>query len=107
MKSLPYRKPTEGRDYWLVDDVLPDPLAVRTRTLARSDWVEGYPRRPESWPGLRVIPGLEPDELAIVEAPARRVTGAAKLWVETAPDGARLTVTERAYTSPIWYSPSK
>ena len=90
MKSLPYRKPTEGRDYWLVDDVLPDPLAVRTRTLARSDWVEGYPRRPESWPGLRVIPGLEPAELAIVEAQARRVTGAAKLWVETAPDGARL-----------------
>ena len=33
MKSLPYRKPTEGRDYWVLDDVLPDPGAVRTRSL--------------------------------------------------------------------------
>lgn len=90
MKSLPYRKPTEGRDYWLVDDVLPDPLVVRTRTLARTDWVEGYPRRPESWPGMRVIPGLEPAELAIVEAHVRRVTGMKKLWVETASDGGML-----------------
>lgn len=90
MKALPYRKPTEGRDYWLVDEALPDPLAVRRRTLARADWVEGYPRRPESWPGMRVIPGLEADELAIVEGHVRRVTGARKLWVETAPDGAHL-----------------
>ncbi len=90
MKSLPYRKPTEGRDYWLVDDVLPDPLAVRARTLARTDWVEGYPRRPESWPGMRVIPGLEPAELALVEAQVRRVTGMKKLWVERATDGGML-----------------
>jgi hypothetical protein len=90
VKPLPYRKPTEGRDYWLLDDVLPDPLAVRERTLQRSDWLEGFPRRPESWPGMRVIPGLEPDELAIVEAQARRLTGVSKLWVETAPDGASL-----------------
>jgi hypothetical protein len=90
MKSLPYRKPTEGRDYWLVDDVLPDPQAVRMRTLARTDWVEGYPRRPESWPGMRVIPGLAPDELEIVEAQVRRVTGMKKLWVETATDGGML-----------------
>jgi hypothetical protein len=34
-RALPYRKPTEGRDYWIVDDVLPDPLRVRERALAR------------------------------------------------------------------------
>ena len=90
MKAIPYRKPTEGRDYWLVDDARPDPLAVRARTLARTDWVEGYPRRPESWPGERVIPGLQEDELAVVEGHVRRVTGMAKLWVERAPDGASL-----------------
>ena len=89
-RQLPYRKPTEGRDYWLLDDVLPDPLAVRERARAREDWNFGYPHRPESWPGMRVIPGLLPDELAIVEAKVKQATGAKKLWVETAPDGGHL-----------------
>ncbi|UHQ18665.1 DUF6445 family protein [Lysobacter sp. KIS68-7] len=87
---LPYRKPTEGRDYWVFDDVLPDPQAVRERTLARTDWVLGFPHRAESWPGMRVMPGLEPDELEIVEALVRKATGSAKLWIETASDGAHL-----------------
>jgi hypothetical protein len=87
---LPYRKPTQGRDYWVFDDVLPDPAAVRARTLARTDWTPGYPHAPESWPGMRVMPGLLGDELAIVEGLVRKATGAAKLWVEAAPDGAQL-----------------
>lgn len=36
---LPYRKPTKGRDYWVLDDVLPDADAVRERCLAKDDWV--------------------------------------------------------------------
>jgi hypothetical protein len=90
MKTLPYRKPTEGRDYWLLDDVLPDAAAVRARCLAKTDWVEGWPRKPESWPGLRAMPGLEPDELALVEAKVRAATGAAKLWMQASPDGGHL-----------------
>ena len=90
MRVLPYRKPTEGRDYWLIDDALPQALSVRERALTRSDWNLGYPHRPESWPGMRVIPGLEPDELAHVEALVRKATGMKKLWVETAPDGGHL-----------------
>jgi hypothetical protein len=89
-RILPYRKPTEGRDFWLIDDALVNARAVRERALTRSDWIEGFPRKPESWPGMRIIPGLEPDELAIIEAHVRRVTGAKKLWVEAAPDGAHL-----------------
>jgi len=90
-RALPYRKPVEGRDYWLIDDVLPDPLAVRERALAREDWNLGYPRVPsESWPGMRVIPGLYPEELAHVEALVKKATGMKKLWVETAPDGGHL-----------------
>jgi hypothetical protein len=89
-RALPYRKPTEGRDFWLIDDLLPDPLAVRERALAREDWSLGYPHRPESWPGMRVIPGLSPEELAIVEAAVKQATGAKKLWVETAPGGGHL-----------------
>jgi hypothetical protein len=89
-KPLPYRTPTPGRDYWVLDDVLPDAMAVRERTLKREDWIEGYPRKPESWPGLRVVPGLQPDELEIVESLVRRETGAKRLWVQSAPDGAHL-----------------
>lgn len=90
MTILPYRKPTEGRDYWLLDDALPDAMAVRERSLARTDWIEGYPRKPESWPGLRVIPGLQPEELEGIETWVRKATGSRKLWIESAPDGARL-----------------
>ncbi len=90
MNNLPYRKPTLGRDYWLLDDALPDPMAVRERCLARTDWIEGYPRKPESWPGLRGIPGLLQDELAGLESWVRKATDSKKLWVESAPDGARL-----------------
>ncbi|WP_111555861.1 DUF6445 family protein [Kitasatospora sp. SolWspMP-SS2h] len=77
---LPYRKPTRGRDYWVLDDVLPDPDAVRARHLARTDWDEGYPHKPESWPGLRAMPGLEPAELARVEELVREATGAPRIW---------------------------
>ena len=89
-RALPYRKPTEGRDYWLIDDALPQAMAVRERTLARTDWNLGYPHKPESWPGMRVMPGLLPEELAHVEALVRKATGSKRLWVETAPDGAHL-----------------
>ncbi|WP_328886505.1 DUF6445 family protein [Streptomyces sp. NBC_00316] len=79
---LPYRKPTRGRDYWVLDDVLPDVDATRERCLARDDWTEGYPHRPESWPGLRAMPGLEPGELERVERLVRKATGARTIWAE-------------------------
>ncbi|WP_371482502.1 DUF6445 family protein [Kitasatospora sp. NBC_00315] len=87
---LPYRKPTRDRDYWLIDDVLPNIDAVRARVLARDDWAEGYPHKPESWPGLRTMPGLEPAELARVERLVMKATGARRIWPETAPGGATL-----------------
>jgi len=87
---LPYRKPTEGRDFWCVDDALPDPDAVRARALARTDWVMGWPQRDESWPGMRIMPGLAPDELAAVESRVKVVTGVSKLGVRTSPDGTTL-----------------
>ncbi|MFE0464402.1 DUF6445 family protein [Kitasatospora sp. NPDC058965] len=81
---LQYRKPTRGRDYWVLDDVLPDVDRIRARLLAREDWTAGYPHKPETWPGHRAMPALEPDELALVEALVRKSTGAKKLWAETA-----------------------
>ena len=87
---LPYRRPTEGRDYWLFDDVLADPMAVRARSLARTDWTEGYPHRPEAWPGMRTLPALDAEELALVEDLVRKATGSKRLWVATTADGGHL-----------------
>ncbi|MFF1548248.1 DUF6445 family protein [Streptomyces sp. NPDC058291] len=89
---LPYRKPTKGRDYWVVDDVFPeaDVAAIRERCLAKDDWVRGHPYTSESWPGLRTMPGLEPAELGRVEGLVRRATGARRLWVQQAPGGGTL-----------------
>ena len=87
---LPYRKPTQGRDYWLLDDALADPVAVRDRCLARTDWAEGYPYKPEAWPGMRTMPALHADELEPIEAWVRKVTGSKRVWIETTPDGGHL-----------------
>ena len=90
VRGLPYRKPTQGRDYWLFDNVLADPAAVRARCLAREDWSEGYPYRPEAWPGMRATPALLDDELAAIEARVREATGSRRLWVQATADGGHL-----------------
>ena len=90
MRPLPYRKPTEGRDYWVIDDALADPMAVRERCLARADWEYGFPTTGEAWPGMRTMPALELDELAAIEAQVREATGAKKLWVEQTEAGQKL-----------------
>ena len=90
IKLLPYRKPTLGRDYWILDDALPDAAAARARCLARTDWSEGYPYRPEAWPGMRALPALEPAELEPLEAWVRDMTGSKRLWMQSMPDGGHL-----------------
>ena len=87
---LPYRKPTQGRDYWLLDDALPDPMAVRARSLAATDWIEGYPHKPEAWPGMRAMPALEPDELAHIEAWCARPPAASGCGWKRRADGGHL-----------------
>ena len=89
-RVLPYRKPTEGRDYWVIDDLLPDAGAIRARCLAKPDWSLGFPHTAETWPGRRAIPALEPGDLAEVDARVMHATASRKLWVEAAPDGKTL-----------------
>lgn len=88
--SLPYRKPTEGRDYWIVDGILPDPTALVARFCALEAWELGFPHTGETWPGMRSRGALRPEELEPLEAKVRELTGAKRLWCETAPDGAYL-----------------
>ncbi|MGN6706442.1 MAG: DUF6445 family protein [Rhodanobacter sp.] len=90
MRPLPYRKPQQGRDYWVVDDVLPNAGEVRERCLARSDWELGYPHTGEVWPGMRTMPALLDNELAALDARVCALTGAARVWVEQSEAGTRL-----------------
>lgn len=90
LRPLSYEAPVEGCNYWVFDDALSNPLQVRERCLAKQDWILGRPHRPESWPGRRAIPALQPEELAPIEDRVRNATGAQRLWIETASNGARL-----------------
>ena len=90
LRMLPYRKPTEGRDYWLLDDVLPNAGEVRERCRAKEDWALGFPHTQETWPGRRAVPALEPSEIAMVEDKVRQATATKRLWVQAAPDGKTL-----------------
>jgi hypothetical protein len=90
MRPLSYRKPTEGRDYWVIDGALPDPDAVRERCLAKTDWEYGFPTTGEAWPGMRALPALQMDELASIESQVREATGVKKLWVGQTDAGKKL-----------------
>jgi hypothetical protein len=62
---------------------------VRERLLAGSDWVEGAPKRAESWPGRRAQPALTPEELAPLESWACRQTAAKRFYTVPAAAGMR------------------
>ena len=90
MRPLPYRKPREGRDYWVVDDILPNAAEVRERCLASTDWELGYPHTGEVWPGMRTTPALLDEELVALDARICALTGVDKVWVEQSEAGTRL-----------------
>lgn len=90
MRTLPYHQPVEGADYWMVDDILPDPMATRMHCLEKSNWEYGFPHTRESWPGVRTMPALAEPELALVAQTVRRLTGVSRLWVGKADNGAKL-----------------
>ena len=87
MRSLPYRKPQEGRDHWVVNNALPNADEVRARCLASTAWEIGYPHTGEVWPGMRTTPALLDVELAALDALICQVTGADKVWVEQSETG--------------------
>ena len=90
MRPLPYHKPKPGRDYWVVDDILPNADEVRARTLASTDWEMGYPHTGEVWPGMRTTPALLADELAALEQQVCQLAGISKVWVQQSEAGTRL-----------------
>lgn len=90
MRPLPYQRPRLDRDYWIVDGILHDPDAVVARIHARSDWTQGFPHRPERWPGERCPNALLPEELEALDAKVRQRVGASRLWQGSTPEQTRL-----------------
>ena len=87
---LLYRAPVLGRDYWVLDDALAQPHALRERMLARTDWTQGAPHRPESWPGMRAQPALPADALTPIEDWVRAQTGRKRLFQASAAGNGQL-----------------
>ncbi len=79
-RTLPYELPRPGADYLVVDDFLPDAEGVVQDAHARANWVEGFPHRPEPWPGRRTWPALADRDLARVDDALRGWIGPARLW---------------------------
>jgi hypothetical protein len=85
------------------------PSVGSTVNLANATWTNtiGAPELIAVWED----PDFDPAEPAfyygrVIEIPTPRWTAYdAKRFGVTPPDGARMTITERAYTSPIWYTP--
>ncbi|MGZ3184443.1 MAG: DUF6445 family protein [Telluria sp.] len=90
MRPLSYKKPVEGRDYWVMDDFLPNAQEVAARCFGRTGWELGAPHNPLPWPGRRAPDALTPGEMEFVETWVKKVTGAKKLWQEIPPDGRTL-----------------
>jgi uncharacterized protein DUF6445 len=90
LRALPYVRPKEGRDYWVIDGALHDPDAVRQRNVVRTDFVLGFPHRKEGWPGMRATDALTREELAPIERRIRQETRSRSLFQPDAPEGTRL-----------------
>ncbi len=88
--SLTYRKPQQGRDYWVADNFLPNAEEISRRCYARTEWELGAPHRKEPWPGMRSPNALTQEEIDFVEAWVKKVTGVKRLWQEATPEGTNL-----------------
>jgi len=90
LPNLTYRKPQQGRDYWVEDNFLPNAEEISERCYTQQYWELGAPYANEPWPGKRSPKALLPSELDYVEAWVKKVTGAKKLWLESTPEGTSL-----------------
>jgi hypothetical protein len=88
--TLAYEKLEHSKNYWIVDNVLPNAIEISERCFKQENWEYGAPHRPESWPGMRFHSALNSDELTIIENQVKLLTGKDKLWVEQPPGGLRL-----------------
>ena len=72
---LPNRELVLGKDYWIGDNILLNPLETAQRCITQSTWTLGSPWRPEPWPGMRAPNALTPEELKHVEEQVKKNLG--------------------------------
>ncbi len=82
---LLYRDLVLGKDYWIKDNILANPLEVAQRCVSKSAWVLGDPWRPEPWPGMRAPDALTQEELARVEDFVKSSLGVRRLDTQADP----------------------
>ncbi len=87
---LSYEALEQGKNYWVIDDVFPDPMTIAERCFTYPQWEYGAPYQPESWPGMRFHGALNQDELQHIESLVKKLIGKDKLWIEQPPGGLRL-----------------
>lgn len=88
--TLHYEKLEHGKNYWVVDQVLPNAAAIAERCFLQQNWEYGAPYQPESWPGMRFHGALDQGELAGLENLVKSLIGKDQLWIEQVPGGLRL-----------------
>jgi hypothetical protein len=88
--TLPYEKLEQGKNYWIIDNVLNNAEQIAERCFNHQKWEYGLPYQPESWPGMRFHGALNQTELAEIETIVKSLTGKEKLWMEQPPGGLRL-----------------
>ena len=88
--TLPYEKLEQGKNYWIVDNVLANAEEVAERCFNQQKWEYGQPYQPESWPGMRFHGALNETELNAIETLVKSLTGKNKLWMEQPTGGLRL-----------------
>ena len=84
---LPFRELESGKDYWVEDNVLSNPLEIAQRCITKSTWILGSPWRPEPWPGMRAPDALTPEELVLVEECVKKRLGIKSMRPQDNPNG--------------------
>ncbi|ABZ78586.1 conserved hypothetical protein [Shewanella halifaxensis HAW-EB4] len=81
--TLPYEKPEENVNYWIVDNLFTEKQAtdIANRCYTKTKWKLGKPYSDELWPGMRSKNALKKKELELVEDWIKQKTGKNKIWV--------------------------
>ncbi|MGH7255670.1 MAG: DUF6445 family protein [Nitrospirales bacterium] len=82
---LNYRDLILGKEYWLEEQILKNPLEVAERCVSKPVWILGDPWRPEPWPGMRAPEALTAQELTRVEDCVKTMLGFRRLTTQPDP----------------------
>jgi hypothetical protein len=83
---LPFREPRLGKDYWIEDNVLPNPMEVAEKCITKNAWTLGSPWRSVAWPGMRAQNALTKEELSLVEKRVKKSLGIKEILPQSNPE---------------------